>query len=131
MNALQGKTEISQISSDFDESPIIEISKLKREDGTPMLAHAARLFEQLIIKSTRDLAEAVQLNDLERINFTAHKLKSACANLGLISLAGLCRKLEQLNGDSDSCSAQKLLDQFNVEFVPANKWLQGRINAHS
>ncbi len=109
----------------FDDAAIERIRPLRRPDGTAMLPHAIELFQGLSRETGTALDAALKDDDTETVRFAAHKLKSACANLGGANLASLYAQLESRAGNSPLTTLGPLLEEVAQEQARFETWLEG------
>lgn len=116
--------EKSTAVSRFDEKKLMEISALRRADGSLMLSHAVDVFLRTSEESVEAIARAVRNQDAAALRHVAHRLKSGCDNLGAKNMATLCRKLEAMGERGDLDAADTLLSQLTEEHKLAVVWLE-------
>ena len=116
-------------ASDFDELAVERIRRLRRPDGSRMLNHAVELFRVASEQSVVSMRAALESQDCASLRFAAHKLKSACANLGAVTMANLCRELEQKAQAGKTCGADELIEQIESQRICVNGWLEEQIRA--
>jgi len=102
------------------------IAMLKELGG----AEEPELFEELVelfIKDSRhhleELEEALRSGDSERLERTAHTLKSSSANIGARSLSRLCAQIEQLGRACRACEAAALVSRAGQEYAKVERVL--------
>ncbi|SEA81646.1 two-component system, OmpR family, sensor histidine kinase TorS [Acidovorax soli] len=82
----------------------------EREDlGLDVLRQLLGLFRQISEASAASLQDAEQAADAEQIRRTAHQLRSAASNLGLLRVMQACRRLEDAVGEGMLTTAQRVL----------------------
>ncbi|MBI4851810.1 MAG: PAS domain S-box protein [Acidobacteria bacterium] len=84
----------------------------------------------LFIKTTDQSFETFKLfkkeKNIKAINTEAHKLKSACSNIGAVKMASLCHNLEKT---SDLTLSQKLIDELFNEYEILKKEIKTRLSS--
>ncbi len=118
----------AQEESQFDELALARIRKLKRQDGSDMLSHAVSLFFRLAVETLDALEKAVTDDDAATLRFAAHKLKSSCANLGIVNMADLCRELEGLAHSGSTAGAGAIVEKLRTQHTAVVAWLEEQIS---
>ena len=124
--------EVEQVETSdarFDELALARIKRLKRPDGSDMLTHAIGLFFRSADEGLAALRTAQHHNDAAAVRFNAHKLKSGCANLGAVSMAELCRQLEEVGRAGSIAEAAHLIDSIERHHAEVVDWLEEHIRA--
>jgi len=116
-----------ETNGQFDQLALARIQQLNRPDGTSMLNHAVELFLQTAEESVSTLRKAEREADMEAIRFTAHKLKSGCANLGATSMTELCRQLEEHARGGLAENIPNLIAHIESELVDVTSWLKEQL----
>lgn len=116
--------DTGDVASRFDESKLIQISALRRADGSLMLSHAVDVFLRTSEESVNAMSSAVHQGDAASLRHVAHKLKSGCDNLGASSMAALCREFEDLGERGRLDAAAALLPRLTQEHQMAMDWLE-------
>lgn len=117
---------LKQIQLEYDDGALQRIAGLKRPDGSNMLTHAVEVFRSSCDESIQSIRSATELGDIDTIRFLAHKLKSSCANLGAVSMANLCRDLEQTVADKTLAELKESVAQLEEQKTQVNDWLKER-----
>ena len=120
-------TEAPDSGGQFDELALVRIRRLKRPDGSSMLEHAVTLFLDTASESVAMLKKAAEAGDAENLRFSAHKLKSGCANLGAAGMADLCRKLEESARSGMLVEIDILIERIERELVLVIDWLEEQL----
>lgn len=76
--------------------------------------------------TVNEIETALKNRDVAAAQFAAHKLKSASANLGALSLPKLCEELEQMSAEHVIDNADALFNALEGEFVRVVAELRGR-----
>lgn len=122
----QATDSVTRIRLEYDDTALLRISGLKRPDGSNMLLHAVKLFQSSSRESIDSLKKAVAENETDTIRFIAHRLKSSCANLGAVSMANLCRDLEQTVHSRAAPELHSMVEQLAEQSDQVNDWLEER-----
>ncbi len=127
-----GTDPITQVENDarFNEAALAPIRRLKTAGGEPMLAHATKMFERTAADTVAAMAEAISRADQETLGFNAHKLKSACANLGAVRMATLCKQIEQCAATGTTEDAEGLFADLEIERNHAQAWLLRQVSGN-
>jgi len=100
----------------FDPEAIANIKQLQMPNGTDILEQFMQLFLKTAKILIKDFNIGIKTNDLKKISFSLHTLKSSSASLGVKTFTDLCIKIETaaLSGDSDTVfsHADELVRQF-------------------
>ena len=113
-----------QLQLEYDDSALQRIAGLRRPDGSNMLTHAVEVFRTSCDESIQSMRSATELGDIDTIRFVAHKLKSSCANLGAVSMANLCRDLEQTVSEKTPVELEESISQLEEQNTQVNDWLK-------
>ena len=108
----------------FDEKALDHIRRLQGPDGTDMLAHVVQVFQRNAQESLHAIHDSISRRDADDLRFLAHKLKSGCANLGAVSMAGMSRDLEELARSGSTDGAEAIVKRLNSELGFATTWLE-------
>ncbi|MDD2712520.1 MAG: Hpt domain-containing protein, partial [Simplicispira sp.] len=102
----------------------------EREDlGLDVLRQLLGLFRQAAGASAASLHGAAQAADTEQIRRTAHQLRSAASNLGLVRVMQACRRLEDAVREETLTAAQRpvligqLLQSLSEGTEALERWL--------
>lgn len=72
----------------------------------------------LYLENSRDLmqsiVESIDRDDSASLQEAAHSLKSSSANLGAVKMAALCKELEHMGREGETCSVASLLDSIKA-----------------
>lgn len=94
-------------------------------DGASSLVH---IFLQDYRDIMKLLDEALKGQELDRIKFLCHRMKSGAANIGAIRFAQKCTELERISPHDPLETQQKLFDQVFLEYERACAELVRRFN---
>lgn len=103
------KTDVKKdtISMDEDYKALDDFnpaSALERLGGRESLWHkVVGMFQQSYQDKLTLLQENIDSNDADKIQFSAHTLKSASASVGLDKAAKICANIEQQAADAETC----------------------------
>ncbi|MCR8921661.1 Hpt domain-containing protein [Dasania sp. GY-MA-18] len=92
-----------------------------------MGAEFTHLVETFITDSdmrVTSIAETVNAADADAIRRAAHSLKGSASNMGALSLADLCRRLESMGAESKLEETHDLLEQVRKEYSLVREALQ-------
>ena len=95
-----------------------------------MLAQAVKMFERTAADSVTAMAEAISGSNHEILGFNAHKLKSACANLGAVRMATLCKQIEQCAASGTIEEAVDIFAALENERNHAQAWLLRQVSGN-
>ena len=95
-----------------------------------MLTQAVKMFERTAIDSVSAMADAIDGTNSEALGFNAHKLKSACANLGAVRMATLCKQIEQCANAGNVHEAEGLFADLETERNHAQEWLLSQVTGN-
>jgi len=111
-----GAVSIELPADIFDPEAIANIKQLQMPNGTDILEQFMQLFLKTAKILIKDFNIGIKTNDLKKISFSLHTLKSSSASLGVKTFTDLCIKIETaaLSGDSDTVfsHADELVRQF-------------------
>jgi CheY-like chemotaxis protein/HPt (histidine-containing phosphotransfer) domain-containing protein len=109
-------SEVPADSSPIDEAALDAIRAME-QNGSPGLT--ARLID-VYLKSSPELVEsmrhAVENEDAQTIERSAHSLKSSSATLGALGLAELCKQLETIGREAATSQAAEVFERLYKEF---------------
>ena len=96
----------------------LETIRMLQRPGKPDLL--ARVIDNYVTDTPRllgDIRDGLARDDLETIRKAAHTLKSSSANLGALTLADLCRQLEERCRDNAADGADDMLQRMETLYV--------------
>jgi PAS domain S-box-containing protein len=92
-----------------------QIAELEAIDKN-LLSQMIDLFLEQTPQLIRELKEVLQRGDALNIVKTAHRLKGSSLNLGILSLAGLCKKIEMKGQNKDLSEMSSLIRQLEEDY---------------
>ncbi len=104
-------------NSVLDRKVLDSIRAMDGEGGTAFLHALAVKYEGAAGKALAEAREAIELVHAERVRKAAHGLKSSSANLGALTLAALCKDLEQNARAGVLDPAPALLGKIETEYA--------------
>lgn len=99
-----------------DNAVLASLRELGGEDEPELVEELVELFLADAEGHVASLASASEGGDLQKLERTAHLLKSASANVGAARFAGLCRELERAGHGGDVPFARELATELVEHF---------------
>jgi len=96
----------------LDLNMFVQLAAVSQED-TAFFSRIIKLFLKTTNESLTVLNTLAQNNDITNLKKEAHKLKSACGNVGAVKMASLCNILEKAE---DIANSQKFVIELNTEY---------------
>ncbi len=111
----------------IDDTALQQLNELAKKGNRNLLLELLALFAEEAPRMINELRSHVQNEDFVKLNKTAHKLKSSCANLGAHRMRELSEKLERANR-SDSASqllilVDTLIEEEKRATAELNEWI--------
>ena len=72
----------------------------------------------------REISDAGTKEDMEQLWQSAHSLKSSSANLGAITLAGLCEMVEEMGRDNQGGNVSEMIEKIEKEYTRVSRELR-------
>jgi CheY-like chemotaxis protein len=95
----------------------LDLLKSISGNGQPgLFAKVIRIYMQSSQKLMESLRKAISLGDASAMEYAAHSLKSASANLGGTALAKLCKKLEGLGRAGNAAAGASFGPALEIEY---------------
>lgn len=107
----------------LDQRTLNGIRALQQSGAPDLLGKLIRLYFESAPALLRQLREAVNQGDPESLRQAAHTLKSSSANLGALSLAALCKELEERGRSRQMDRIAELLDAAEAQYARAREAL--------
>ena len=124
-SAIEAKEETVSEQTNSDETAVVNLTSIEAIFKDP---EQIRRLIQMYIEQSRlyldDIRSAADNNDLEKLGFTAHALKSSSAYLGISQVVQTCRELENLRYEKDVRPAEQLVSRLADEIAAAVPLLQ-------
>ncbi|WP_457671122.1 EAL domain-containing protein [Thiolapillus sp.] len=114
----------SEENSLLNPAVLQQLRSLEQTTGRNVLKKVVDHFLHQAPEGMKKLREALENEDAEQLQFLAHSMKSASANLGAIALSNQCRKLEEAAGNNDLSLAATLIDSIEEALTPAMEALK-------
>ena len=108
----ESETEMTVIDQDV----IASLRALSDGDDEDLFAELVAIFLDDTPARIRDMQEALDKDDVERLEGAAHALKSSCANLGAFTLSALFRDIEAAGRSQDLERAGSLIRRTHDEY---------------
>lgn len=115
---------VAKAETGNDETALDRIRGMRRSDGSDMLDHVVDLFERTSEETLANMESAILDNQPDALRFSAHKLKSSCANVGAVTMTDLCAELERKGRDKEVSGAADLLSALRHARLETRAWLQ-------
>jgi CheY-like chemotaxis protein/class 3 adenylate cyclase len=93
------------------------------EDEPEIMAELIQIYSNESVELMNSLREAIAAGDANKLNQTAHSLKSSSGNLGATQLASLCQTLEQQGKNNDLTNSAATFAQAEAEYLRVMKAL--------
>ena len=120
------KTLVTQSGNDTapakTEQPILDhqvLNSLRRLAGAKAKTFLAEIISQYLEDSPQKLQEiqqAIDNNDTQALRQASHSLRSSSANLGAVTIADLCKQLENLARSGTTQGASATMEQLAKEY---------------
>lgn len=78
----------------FNNAALISLSEIEDVDSKAFISKLVEEFEKSSLPLMSDIEIALSKNDLEKLEFSAHTLKSTSLMFGLEQLGEICREME-------------------------------------
>jgi signal transduction histidine kinase/CheY-like chemotaxis protein len=108
---------ISKLEPALDSKVLDGLSRLQQPGAPSILRRVIDLYLESSRQLQGRLREAVASADVTLLRESAHALKSSSANVGALSLAELCRRLEMMGRENDLSEVSAIHERFEKEFV--------------
>ncbi|MFH2122259.1 MAG: response regulator [Pseudomonadota bacterium] len=103
----------------LDQRRLDMIRALQRPDRPNVLTRIITLYQQNSPALLRAIRDAVSSGDSVGLQEAAHSLKTASANLGAVTLAAICKELEDLGQAEKAEAAKELVVKLEESFLEA------------
>lgn len=107
------------MSQTLDMRAIEALRELQTPDDPDFLARLLRLFLQNAPQRLERIGKAIRRGDPREVFLETHSLKSSSANVGAMTLSGLCRTLEETGRSGNLENAAGMLARLEEEFLAA------------
>jgi len=104
----------NSVKAEIDYSMIEKLKMLETEDNQDFLESLVEIFLTDVAENIALLLEAIKQQNQKNLQFTAHKLKGYCSNLGAKKMQKIIQELENSNSFLES---EKLVLELNTEFL--------------
>jgi CheY-like chemotaxis protein len=108
---------ISKLEPALDSKVLDGLSRLQQPGAPSIMRRVIDLYLESSRQLQGRLREAVASADVTLLRESAHALKSSSANVGALSLAELCRRLEMMGRENDLSEVSAIHERFEKEFV--------------
>jgi CheY-like chemotaxis protein/HPt (histidine-containing phosphotransfer) domain-containing protein len=112
------ETEMPETPTDpstLDQTTIDGLRALESPDHPTLVADLMGTYVNNSDELLDDLRSALEDQNAERVNRSAHALKSSSANVGALPLSALCRELEAMGREGDLAGAKDLFERLVAE----------------
>jgi HPt (histidine-containing phosphotransfer) domain-containing protein len=94
----------NSIGATIDPQVIESLRELGGEDDPGLVQELIEMFLQDAPKRMSEIQQGLQTGDIKMLERAAHTLKSSSANLGAMTLSGLCKQMEELARRQDAAA---------------------------
>jgi CheY-like chemotaxis protein len=115
----------------LDYGALDDIRALQTENTPSVLDAVIRSYLSSAPRLLQTLHEAVARADAVGVRQAAHTLKSSSASLGALTLAGLCKKLEEMGRGNSIVNADQALTALTAEYTLVHKALTAELHRSS
>ncbi len=112
----------------IDMSVIEEYQMIEKQSGGGFLVKSINKFLDSMDEYIKDMASAIDSNDLEKLRFTAHTFKGSAGFMGAMNLNALCLRMENTAKSGELKDAWKLLEKIKNECAKVRPVLEALIN---
>ncbi len=122
----QKSTNATNTPDLFDESALQELRGLESEDEPDIVEH---LLGKVMLETPgriEEIRRAAGMGDSSGVHETAHRLKGACKQLGLIGMAGFCQELEDHGRCDDLQGCEECIRNLEHSFLQTKELLQAK-----
>ncbi len=108
--------------------PVLESRRGPQKEGEPdKLARIVTLFIDDVPLRLESLRKAVEREDAQEVEETAHLLKGGSGYMGAVHMVELCTRLQELGISGDLSRAPELLDALEKEFARVHPALEAAV----
>jgi two-component system sensor histidine kinase/response regulator len=107
----------------IDRRALANIRQLRAPGRQNLLGRVVAIYLKDATALVAALREATSLGDTDSLHKDAHRLKSSSANLGALTLAGLCKKLEEMGRCGVMAGALTVVAEIEQEFQAVSRAL--------
>jgi CheY-like chemotaxis protein len=100
----------------LDESVLQELGDIDKEDESDFVAELLEIFLRETPGRIDEICRVAGTGDLHGLQSSAHQLKGACKQLGLIAMVDLCQKIEDLGKSNGVRGCDELLSALGAVF---------------
>lgn len=100
----------------LDHDAYQQFCHLLGENEPAVIREMITLFLEETPHKIAELQQAVEQHDAERLAYTAHALKSSCAQIGAIPLSELCQQMESIGQTNQLADSELLLVHMKAEY---------------
>jgi CheY-like chemotaxis protein/HPt (histidine-containing phosphotransfer) domain-containing protein len=117
-NSASPTAPASAVAEEDSQNPLDEsvLEGLRELGDSSLLDELVELFVGETPSRLTALRDAVEGEDAEAVEQTAHALKGSCSNMGAWRMANLCAEFQELGRSGDLTPAPELLVQLQAEF---------------
>ncbi len=107
--------------------PIIDLVQLNSRFNTKNMHAIIRMFKDSCAQELKDVAAAIDANDMKSLKFKAHALKGACGTICAPRLSLICLALEQSAIEDNAVKARDLLPELTKLFQLAEDEIESEL----
>jgi HPt (histidine-containing phosphotransfer) domain-containing protein len=111
----------------LDPRVLSDLSELDQGGSDRLIDELGGLFVSTVQVRIREMENALEVKDFERIRKEAHQLKSSGGNLGATVFSRLCERLEEFEDWASPLPASRLLVEIQKEYVRVCQALAGEM----
>lgn len=109
----------------FSRERLDELEALGTMAGVPLVANLLTSFLESLPEQVQSIHDAVATGDAVAQKFVSHSLKSSCAQLGALALAGVLQSLEHASSEA----ARSLVVDLDREVASVTPILEAELKA--
>ncbi|MGB5161417.1 MAG: two-component regulator propeller domain-containing protein [Thermoanaerobaculia bacterium] len=110
------KSDAPRSTSPIDASAIETLQTLESNGSPGLVARVIETYLRTSPEMIESMRQALDSDDAEAIERSAHSLKSSSATLGALELAELCKELEQIGREAETTRAAAVFASLETEF---------------
>ena len=112
---LKGHEEKSSYTT-LDQKVLKNLRDLEQKSDSDLLARLIEIYFETSKKHMQSLREAIDNEDSATLSQTAHTFKSSNGNMGALTLAALCKQLDEIGRSKMDHGAREVLSQVEIEY---------------
>jgi HPt (histidine-containing phosphotransfer) domain-containing protein len=127
---LSSETKLVESSPFIDEKVLDEFKKFMGEEGEALVKELIELYLKNTPKLMANIQNDIKAEDMESLKAHVHGLKGSSAQLGVIGISSLCKKIEEVTLEGKFDEIKPLHDQLIEVYRQVAANYQERISAH-